>query len=1217
MTRPAVIIGLGGTGQWVTTYVKKELLEDNGGSIPANVRLLCFDTWPDANVGGDEAIAKEVVSIGNTKLNLNTEFIPLSGDTFSKGTDIVEGRAPHLGKRISSRGDAYAWFDAPYFREKTPRATWHLAIGAGQIRQFGRMGFFNHATSIKQFLTRAFNAVNEANTSHQAVQVMIIASFAGGTGAGMFIDMATMARSLTNLLGAGGAVFRGIFVLPGAFTGNANTVAPEMRARAYAAWRELARFMNLGPDYGAHDIKYDNQSTTNVAEKPFDQVFLVDASRPQHSFTNIRPENGVFPSISTFISTALDDEAGQDLGNAVNQIQGLYDKNLGFSTFGSYSVQMPISHAINEYALQLERDLLKRWLTPQLGKKNGNEVVEGLLPDQNQEKSGTRGSQELKTFLTLPRHKLEAVVNRSDPSKPNPSVVYETNPVLAKIYALYESSTLGTYGRKVEEDSQGGYSRPGEDKKINSDSWLGKMLLPGDYDLTPVIGPDGRRINFDNNSIESEVNSTVRGKAPTSRDLSCDPTYDEADRIISTVENDRDGYLVSHYGVAGGRGSFDDELDQLSLFHTARFKQILEVELMNMLNGTVAEPFRGFSGRLGYAEDFCNSLFQVLQWYRTEHLRDVKTARGKAGLETQAKDILDGARSEMVANAGKKCLVFFNHPRAHNKQEQYIEDAQNYCEVMKDEKVIKILDKLTGSFQNMVAQVQAELEKWKLALILRSDSLYAQVIEQYTLTKDDLDNQEKVNKAQKLEVLRNYPTDYTQLPEVIVKIDQQMKLLRWSVDSSGALKIGCEVLTDEGFEPLVYGQDQHGHNKRLFTEVGRLAWKNFGQEHSLIDELGRNGGPNYRAPEQLGRELIAHSEPMFVSTIPGAGVKSAMRRACLTANNPNFNPANYVGKIDAINTEINPPISMDVGYMRSNSTNQHKLCMIQWIDRLSAEDFQVYNTLRTSYRQLIQGGASHETASRLHIFPAEGNAAFYEHHLPIWLGKSVRELSPRVVLLMTDVEKVRWFFQCYALGFIIHGRFKNNEGRWWRLVTPASADAQGQDICFFTSESDAEPDPFVLINSFCKGLDINNNSPIIWGEPGVEISGAVANGSVRRVLHQTIMNSNRTLKDRVDAQFASNLGISPAFTYAGININVDTPFRLIHYLESHGMALYDQYLKVYGAGQQTNPGWSWLRHEDYQDLAAVGRMMYIETLLTEGCITMSDLTDSAKAFYRG
>ncbi len=157
----------------------------------------------------------------------------------------------------------------------------------------------------------------------------------------------------------------------------------------------------------------------------------------------------------------------------------------------------------------------------------------------------------------------------------------------------------------------------------------------------------------------------------------------------------------------------------------------------------------------------------------------------------------------------------------------------------------------------------------------------------------------------------------------------------------------------------------------------------------------------------------------------------------------------------------------------------------------------------------------------------------------------------------------------------------------------------------------------MLINSFCKGLDINNNSPIIWGEPGVEISGAVANGSVRRVLHQTIMNSNRTLKDRVDAQFASNLGISPAFTYAGININVDTPFRLIHYLESHGMALYDQYLKVYGAGQQTNPGWSWLRHEDYQDLAAVGRMMYIETLLTEGCITMSDLTDSAKAFYRG
>ncbi len=268
MTRPAVIIGLGGTGQWVTTYVKKELLEDNSGSMPNNVRLLCFDTWPDANVGGTNADVPDIVSIGTTKLDRNIEFIPLSGDTYSKGEAIVNGRAPHLGRRISDMGEAYAWFDAPYFRQHVPQATWQLNIGAGAIRQFGRMGFFNHATAIKQHLTRAFSEVKAANPTNEKIQIMIIASFAGGTGAGMLLDLAVLARALSSQLGEGGGMFRGIFVLPGAFLSNDGQAAQAMRARAYAAWRELARFMNLGPDYGAHEIKYDDQTTIQVSNYP-------------------------------------------------------------------------------------------------------------------------------------------------------------------------------------------------------------------------------------------------------------------------------------------------------------------------------------------------------------------------------------------------------------------------------------------------------------------------------------------------------------------------------------------------------------------------------------------------------------------------------------------------------------------------------------------------------------------------------------------------------------------------------------------------------------------------------------------------------------------------------------------------------------------------------------------------------------------------------------
>ena len=39
MARPAIVIGLGETGQWVLTFLKKDLMESNDGVMPADVQL--------------------------------------------------------------------------------------------------------------------------------------------------------------------------------------------------------------------------------------------------------------------------------------------------------------------------------------------------------------------------------------------------------------------------------------------------------------------------------------------------------------------------------------------------------------------------------------------------------------------------------------------------------------------------------------------------------------------------------------------------------------------------------------------------------------------------------------------------------------------------------------------------------------------------------------------------------------------------------------------------------------------------------------------------------------------------------------------------------------------------------------------------------------------------------------------------------------------------
>ena len=59
MTRPAIVIGLGGSGQWVLTFLKKELLEIGGGTLPSGVKLLSFDTTTRTTAGTGQASKRD------------------------------------------------------------------------------------------------------------------------------------------------------------------------------------------------------------------------------------------------------------------------------------------------------------------------------------------------------------------------------------------------------------------------------------------------------------------------------------------------------------------------------------------------------------------------------------------------------------------------------------------------------------------------------------------------------------------------------------------------------------------------------------------------------------------------------------------------------------------------------------------------------------------------------------------------------------------------------------------------------------------------------------------------------------------------------------------------------------------------------------------------------------------------------------------------------
>jgi hypothetical protein len=101
------------------------------------------------------------------------------------------------------------------------------------------------------------------------VEVYIVASLAGGTGSGMFLDTAFIARSFLDST----SNITGVLVLPGIFTGKAGVHL--VKPNAFGALKELEQFSTLGLNNN-FTIEYTKQRHVEVRQPPFDLVYLID-----------------------------------------------------------------------------------------------------------------------------------------------------------------------------------------------------------------------------------------------------------------------------------------------------------------------------------------------------------------------------------------------------------------------------------------------------------------------------------------------------------------------------------------------------------------------------------------------------------------------------------------------------------------------------------------------------------------------------------------------------------------------------------------------------------------------------------------------------------------------------------------------------------------------------------------------------------------------------
>lgn len=262
---PTLLVGLGGTGKEVLLRLRRMIVERYGslGRLPF-LRFMHLDT--DKN---QTAFEQYDLRSADDPLYRDVQF------TTAERVDLtISGGTGKYVEHLNNFPAVKRWFPAG---GKIAHLG-DLHEGAGQVRMASRLGFFdafNHQ-KITSRLEQCRRELSDAAIPMQASQygfdfdpnrnrVVIVASLAGGTGSGTFLDTGFLVRRYFPE-----SERVGILLLPAFFTGYPGS--DRVRANGYAALMELNHYT-----YG-HSFVADwtSQENSRMGPPPFSSTYLID-----------------------------------------------------------------------------------------------------------------------------------------------------------------------------------------------------------------------------------------------------------------------------------------------------------------------------------------------------------------------------------------------------------------------------------------------------------------------------------------------------------------------------------------------------------------------------------------------------------------------------------------------------------------------------------------------------------------------------------------------------------------------------------------------------------------------------------------------------------------------------------------------------------------------------------------------------------------------------
>lgn len=988
MARPAIVLGLGGTGHWVLTHVKKDLIESHGGRAPEQVKLLGFDlvNYDQATQDRGGAKAEKPVEVGGVTLGPD-EYTYLGGYVKDFVEAVARGQHPQLG----------SWFQASSYLERLPNAAFHLAEGAGQFRQFGRLAVF-HDVMQGQPNSRIYRRLHQALQDVQAkgggagVDAILVASLTGGTGAGMFVDMAHLIREIARYrCGNLHVTIRGFLVLPKAF-GRVIEVGPGVSARCYSALREIKRFMvSFDWDIG-YPMRYletgDDLWVGKIRSKLFDFLYLLDGHGRQVDLSKHVPREGVYPGIADAISTILD-EGGA--GTAITQHTQNVEAQAGdqakastayYSAVGSYSMVLPVHNYVEEFSHRLALEALDVLLAPAGKDRHG--VPTGIASDRNEERSGISGRDEVANFLKIPAWDLgggRAIQN----------TMYTHE--VARILERYRPDD-----RSLVDELAGRGLR-----------WLDVFSPPGDdADIKSI-----------RDEVEHILKARLRDEVQPSRVFG-DKPKDALSRVEQGVQEfkTRQFGRVQQSGVTQG-GQYRNALHKYRDIHVRRFSRLLNLQVAEMLNGGHSNSAIARGGKLGYVKDFLVGLSMAIDRFR-EILYQVDKARVSQGKTKDAMQQAEAARQRYKENSHKTWLVG-QFGQGYTTQEEYLDREMELVEWLRVDVLQSFVQDSADQLKNYVEGALKTVDRWTetLATGQEPEGLYATILKRQLKVQATRKGDAEVkvrgvidDPRYEEQLYRRYGGD---------KLGELVGSFEWRLPED-TFDLECWVTSPADAQASAFGGIHPGQNAELLLNRCRGYFSGIPNQETVLSYLMAK----YATPGELGDDLFRKTDLYL-------GFDQARATIRMPANFLRVmygqTPAEERWCKDAVERVGQKLQTDDANLHLVKTANPHVCTLLYTTDLLDASSLHEYNQGLNTYLQYADDKFGDDRRI-LHTFPAEVHAVQYEGRMRE-LKAQPRLLHDEVVLQLEDRSRYLLFVKCLAYGVI--QRCKEGRKLYWAL----------------------------------------------------------------------------------------------------------------------------------------------------------------------------------------